>query len=116
LMTWLVPHQGREAGIAAILRKLDLLIASHRVPQTPLHGAERAFRGDAMQTPSFHLRFRYSGGLTWASSYPIEDLPPNLRSFYEACRKFGLQPFVPAKARTIPAGDALALVNPQRET
>lgn len=64
-----------------ILASLDLMVRTDRVLETPMQEPDRVFDPELQKRPSLHVRIAYESGRAWASYFPAEDVPENLRSF-----------------------------------
>jgi hypothetical protein len=65
----------------AWLGRLDFIVCSDRVLETPLHEPSLAFNESAQTDPSLHIRISYGPNRRWASHYRLSEIPSHLKSF-----------------------------------
>jgi hypothetical protein len=92
---------GRDGPDDSWFSSVDLLIRSDRIMETPPHEPEKARSPEPINVPSLFVVVRYGSGPQWASWYPIEDVPSNVRSFYRGCRALGIQWLGPSPWRDL---------------
>jgi hypothetical protein len=61
--------------------RLDFIIRSDRVLETPLHHPELAFAESGQTDSSLHIRISYGANRRWASCYGVSEIPSHLASF-----------------------------------
>jgi hypothetical protein len=84
------------------LEQVDMLISADRVMETWVYD-EGAFEPDTLERPSVHVRVLYDERTGWQSWYPMDQVPPNIRSFVEDSRAVAAQIMPEADAKLLRA-------------
>ena len=111
VVTYLMDASSNADVVRRLMAQLDMLLATNRVAETPQRDAARVFAKDAVATPSVHLRFAHADGRRWQSTWPLAELPPNVRAFYDGCRRLGLDTVAAIQTRQVTAAAALGMVD-----
>lgn len=110
--TILVPYEANEDLVDSLIESLDALVRSNKIFGTSPNAPERAFEGNAMSTPSIHIRIAYSNSRRWASVYTLKDAPPNVRTLVQQCRQLGLEVSRSVHLNAMSDEEATELVSP----
>lgn len=89
--TVVMHHEGNELAVDGLLESIDAEIRKNRLFETQPRAFDEAFTEVLMRTASLHLKAEYSGKCRWAATYPLDEMPLNVRSLRDECQLLARQ-------------------------
>jgi hypothetical protein len=103
-----------EAGetFLGLMDALDDIVRRHRVLDTEMQRPESAFEDEeAMAGPSLHFRFACGDEVSWASVFPLDAMPANVRATLQECEELGREILATCPTREVSGEEARALLH-----
>lgn len=106
--TSLVPYaKGARETYLRIMDALNDVVDRHRVLETEMRDPDGAFEdGEAMGGPSLHFRFARGEETAWASVFPLDEMPGNVRALLEECQALAREVLAECPSRVVSGDEA----------